>query len=292
MKLSTKMRFSKIKVLCFFWVCMQLSACGFFVSNATQDFGDNLTQALLNHNDPEIISSAIPAYLLLLEAMIINDPENEVFLLSASSMYGAYIGFLSEQPDRRKVLSARALDYALRSICIHDDSFCQLNEQQYQAFETIIKQADKEDLNILYNLGVAWALWIQNNQSDWNAIAQLAQVKAIMRRVTELENGYRKGNAFAYLGVLETILPPALGGNPELGKSYFEKAIMLSEEKSLMVKVIYAKQYARMMFDRELHDTLLHSVIKADAEEPGLTLLNVLAKKQAASLLDSADQYF
>ncbi len=292
MKLGGNVWVSKIKIFYLFWMWLQLSACGFFISNATQDFGDNLTQALLNHNDPEIIASAMPAYLLLLETMIIKEPENEGFLLSASSLYGAYLGFLNEQPDRAKVLSSRALNYALRSVCIHNESFCQLNEQQYQPFEKIIKQTDKEDLDALYNLGVAWASWIQNNKADWNAIAQLAQVKAIMLRVTEIDKRYKKGNAYAYLGVLETILPPALGGNPALGKNYFETAIALSEERNLMVKVIYAKQYARMMFDRELHDKLLNSVIKAEPEEPGLTLLNVLAQKQAKDLLASADEYF
>jgi hypothetical protein len=63
--------------------------------------------------------------------------------------------------------------YALRSVCIHHDSLCRLNEQQYDQFEQSIKQTDKDDIDALYTLGTAWALWIQKNKSDWNAIAQL-----------------------------------------------------------------------------------------------------------------------
>ncbi len=286
------MRILKIKVLCLCLICIQLSGCGLFISNVTQEFGDNLTQALLNHNDPETIASAMPSFLLLLETMLINDPENEALLSSASSMYGAYIGFLHKETGRERVLSNKAMAYALRSVCIHHDSLCRLNEQQYDQFEQSIKQTDKDDIDALYTLGTAWALWIQKNKSDWNAIAQLAQVKAIMLRITALDKGYKKGNAFAYLGVLETILPPALGGDPERGKQYFETAMALSEGKNLMVKVLFAEQYARMMFDRELHDQLLHAVVNATLEEPGLTLLNTLAQKQAKDLLTSADDYF
>jgi hypothetical protein len=59
-----------------------------------------------------------------------------------------------------------------------------------------------------------------------------------------------------------------------------------------MMKVVYAKQYARMMFDRELHDRLLNSVLSSDTKQPGLTLMNTLAQKQAKELLESADEYF
>ena len=59
-----------------------------------------------------------------------------------------------------------------------------------------------------------------------------------------------------------------------------------------MAKVEYARRYARITYDRPLHDRLLHEVLDADAVEPGLTLSNVLAKRQAKELLGSAESYF
>jgi len=59
-----------------------------------------------------------------------------------------------------------------------------------------------------------------------------------------------------------------------------------------MVKVEYARRYARITYDRPLHDRLLREVLDADAVAPGLTLSNVLAKRQARELLASADSYF
>ena len=286
------MRFFAFKLVLIGVVGIFLNGCSFFVSKATDDFGSNLSQAILNHNEPETIVEAIPPYLLLLETLIVNEPGNEALLSSAATLYGAYNNMLNGNANRKKLLSSKALNFALRSACVHDQTLCQLNKKKYQEFETIIQQTESDDIAALFTLGSAWALWIQSNNTDWNAIAQLAQVKLIMTRVIELDDSYKGGNAHVYLGVLATILPPALGGTPDVGKQHFESAIKLSDGKNLMVKVIYAKQYARMMFERELHDSLLNAVMSAEIDQPDLTLTNTLAKQQAKDLLDTADEYF
>ena len=76
------------------------------------------------------------------------------------------------------------------------------------------------------------------------------------------------------------------------GRRHFERALELSEGKNLMVKVLYARHYARLVFDRELHDRLLREVLAAPAEAPGLTLINTLAQRQAKELLAGSADYF
>jgi hypothetical protein len=83
-----------------------------------------------------------------------------------------------------------------------------------------------------------------------------------------------------------------MGGRPELGRQHFERALQISEERNLMVKVMLADQYGRLMFDRKLHDRLLQEVMAADVQAPGLTLMNTVAKERAEQLLDSGDDYF
>jgi len=110
--------------------------------------------------------------------------------------------------------------------------------------------------------------------------------------VAELDEGYDYGGPQLYLGVFETLLPPSMGGRPEVGRSHFEKAIALSQGRFLMSKVMFAEQYARLLFNRELHDRLLEEVLAADPNVPGLTLINAVAQRRARELLDSADEYF
>ena len=59
-----------------------------------------------------------------------------------------------------------------------------------------------------------------------------------------------------------------------------------------MIKVVYAKLYAKMMFDRPLFDRLLNEVLEADPNIDGYTLVNTYARQQAGKLLDEADDYF
>ena len=53
---------------------------------------DNLSRAMLNQDDPEVVADGAPAYLLMLDALILTYPENERFLLAGAQLYGAYAG--------------------------------------------------------------------------------------------------------------------------------------------------------------------------------------------------------
>jgi hypothetical protein len=262
------------------------------ISSMTEELGQNLTRVMLNHQDPDIVAAAIPSYLILLESLNEQNGDQEQLLASTSELYSAYISLIPDNAKRSQVLAGKARDHALRSACIHDQVFCQIEQLKFLEFKNIIEATDEQDVSALYTLGSAWATWIQANRADWNAIAQLAQVKTIMQRIIDLDESYKHGGAHVYLGAMATLIPPAMGGDPETGRKHFERAQELSEHRNLMVNVIFAKQYARLLFDRELHDRLLQEVLAADPQQPQLTLINSVAQKQAQVLLDSADDYF
>jgi len=92
--------------------------------------------------------------------------------------------------------------------------------------------------------------------------------------------------------VLATQLPPSLGGKPEKGRAHFERARELSTGHNLMVEVFMAQYYARTIFDKELHDQLLNTVLADAGDYPGFTLINAYAHEQATQLLAESDEYF
>ena len=271
---------------------ISLSGCSFFISSATVDMTENLSQAILNNNDLATVEAGGPAYLLMIDSMLYRDPDNESLLRAAADIYTAYTDVFVEDKARAKKLTDKALDYALRSICVRRSNSCSFRQINFQEFETIISKLSIKDVPDLFTLGSAWSAWIQAHRQDWNAVAEISRVQAIMERVVELDECYNDGAAHLYLGVLGTFLPAALGGKPDVGRQHFERALDISKNKNLMVKVLYAKHYARLMFDRELHDRLLHEVLKAEPDIPGYVLSNTLAQKKARELLNSAKDYF
>jgi len=271
---------------------LALTGCASLAASATSKLANNLSSAILNQDDPETVEAGMPSYLLLVDSLIEGDPQNENMLLAGSKLYGAYAAAFIKEPERARRLARKARDYSDRALCARDVKLCNLLDKPYDEFAAAVATLKAGDVPLMYASGAAWAGWIQANSGDWNAIANLAKVKALMTRVVELDETYSHGEAHLYLGVFATLLPPALGGKPEEGRAHFERAIQLSEGRDLMAKVEYARRYARITYNRELHDRLLHEVLDADAVAPGLTLSNVLAKRQAKELLASADSYF
>ena len=269
-----------------------LSGCSFFLSSATVDMFENLSYAILNNNDLATVETGAPAYLLMIDSQLHADPENEVLLRSAATIYTAYTDVFVKDKDRAKKMTNKALDYALRSICVRRSNTCSFRQNSFQEFKNVMPTLNVKDVPVLFALGSAWAAWIQAHREDWNAIAEISRVEVLMQRVVELDEFYQNGAAHLYLGVLATFLPSPMGGKPDVGRQHFERVLEISNNKNLMAKVIYARQYARLVFDRELHDRLLTEVLKAEPDVPGYALGNTLAQQKARELLDNADEYF
>ena len=275
-----------------FFILTTLSGCSVIMSSATSDMMSHLSKSMLNNDDLKLVETGAPAYLLMVDSLISKDPDNEDTLATASMLYAAYADVFVKDKQRARKMSAKAFDYAKKAVCLTQNDACGIQAVKYDAFENALLSFEKDDLKALFALGQSWGGWIMANKSDAAAIAALSRIEAIMKRIIALDETFKDGAPFVYLGTLSSFLPPALGGRPEEGKAYFEKAIDLSQGKSLTAKVAYARFYARNIFDRELHDRLLNDVIAASPYVDGHTLVNVWAQKQAKQLLNEADDYF
>jgi hypothetical protein len=269
-----------------------LSGCSYMVSSATGNMTAGLSDAILDNDDLETVKDGLPAYLLMIDGLVNANPKDSKLLQTAASLNTAYVGLFVKDVSRSKKLTDKALDYSFRAVCNRRPEICATRDLRYKVFADAVQKTDLKDVPALYSLGSAWASWIQAHSDDVNAVAKLSKVEEVMHRVVELDESYEKGGAHIYLGALSTLLPPALGGRPEVGRNHFERAIDLSGGENLMAYVVFAERYARLMFDRELHDGLLEHVVAADPDAPGFTLMNTVAQKRARQLLDSADDYF
>lgn len=271
---------------------LSLLGCSYFLSSATSKMTDNLSAAVLDEDDPATVRDGAPAYLLALDGLIEGDPKSERLLLAGARLYGAYAGAFVDDPERARRLTSRARRYGERALCQRDRPLCEAASGSYDDFVSLLAKTGARDVPVLYGLGSAWAGWVEANASDWNAIADLPKIQALMERIVALDDTYQEGGAHLYLGVLYSLRPASLGGKPELARWHFERAIEISGGRNLMAKVLFASRYARLVFDRPLFDRLLGEVIEADPHAHGFTLSNVLAQEKAAQLLADADDYF
>jgi hypothetical protein len=271
---------------------LSLSGCASLISSATSNMADNISLAILNQDDPATVRDGAPSYLLMIDGLIAGDPESEDLLIAGSKLYGSYTSAFVDDPERAQRLANKSLDYARRALCLEVEEVCQASKEKLNLFNASLETTSSSDLKVMYVYAVAWAGWVQINSSDWNAVADLAKVTALFERCLELDETWDNGGAHLYLGVIKSLLPPALGGKPEVARAHFERAQSLSGGENLMVNVLMARHYARLVFDQELHDQLLHEVQEAKADYPGFTLINTLAKAEAEQLLAESPEYF
>jgi hypothetical protein len=250
-----------------------------------------LSAAILNQDDPELVQSGLPAYLLILDGLISQHPDNPPLLSAGAQLFALY-GSRFATPERAIALTAKARRYGQRALCLVHEPACRWQAIDYDRLVAELESVDRKNIGPLYSYAVGWLANLSATSEDWSAVAELPWVQAVLERVLELDETYEHGAVHGYLGILYSLRPPALGGKPDIARQHFERAIELSGGRDLSIKVEYARRYARLVFDQELHDRLLTDVLNAPAEAPGFTLFNVLAKQEAKTLLATSKEYF
>lgn len=262
------------------------------VASAGSGLAGNLNTAIMNQDDPRLVRDGAPAYLLMLDSFVEGAPENVAVLSAAAELYSAYGVVFVDDPVRARKLTTRGRAYGRRALCAAEETACGSWDLPFEEFVQTLQQVNVKEVPALYTFGLSWLAWIQAHSDDYSALAKLPQVEAVLQRVQQLDRTYEEANIEHFLGVLNTIRPPALGGDFNAGLEHFQRALRVSGGHDLGVKVDYARYYARTLYDRELHDRLLGEVLAADPVQPGLTLFNTLAQEEAQELLATADDYF
>ena len=269
-----------------------LSACASMMQSATSSMAANLNAAIMNQDDPETVRDGAPAYLLMLDSFIEGSPDDAAMLAAAAELYAAYGVIFVEDEQRADRLTSRALAYGQQALCASNKSACGIQDLSFKEFESVLEKLNTKDAASLFTFGLTSIAYIKVHSDDWGAMTKLPRVELTLKRVQVLDPNYQAVRVEHFLAVLNTIRPPALGGDFEAGKAHYERALALSGGKDLSINVDYARYYARTLYDRELHDRLLNDVISAEPNQDGYTLFNTLAQREAQELLDAADEYF
>ena len=113
-------------------------------------------------------------------------------------------------------------------MCLEVKQGCDLRSRPFPEYEAWVAGLKAKDVPLAYGLGASWAGWMQANADDFAAIAELSRVKILMQRMLELNPEYDNGGPYLYMGVFESLLPPSVGGKPQLAREHFEKAVEIA----------------------------------------------------------------
>ena len=255
---------------------------------------DDGFDALSEEQDLEFAGQALPANLKLLEVMQKNDPDDKRLLRLLGEGYNSYaLGFIEDvDVERARVFYLRARDYALR-ILRQDKHMAAALDGPLDALKTELNRLDKDDVPGVFWAAFGWGSYINLSLTDPNALADLPRAQAMMEWVAKTDSSFYYGGAHVFLGTLYGTRPKLLGGDAELSKKHFEKALAINGGKFLMTYVFYARSYAVQTMDETLFEELLTTVQNASLEIlPKFRLANAIAKRKAALLLAKKSELF
>ena len=116
-------------------VCLAASGCANLVGQATSGLATDLTEAILDSNDPDVVRDGAPAYLIMLDALLRRGADNADLLRAAASLNGAYSTAFVTDETRRKAFADKALDLALRAACVDIAWMCQVRTLGFEDLE-------------------------------------------------------------------------------------------------------------------------------------------------------------
>lgn len=275
--------------------------------NTTADVLGRGRTSMNMESDPYLARDAIPGALKTLESFHIANPSNKKLIAYLAEGYCQYsTGFVQDAAERAQLegkfdeadhyraratgLFLRCMNYGLKLL---PKKWEQNIFGEIEVVEAMVKKAGKGQLDGMFWVALGLASAINMNRDDIAMVAHLPKAQMILERVVALDEDYKNGLGVMALGMMHSARSQALGGEPEKGKQYFERAIELTGGKFLLIQVMFARHYCVLVQNRELFHKLLVGVLQTDpAIFPEQRLANELAHLKARLYLKYESSWF
>jgi hypothetical protein len=256
--------------------------------------------------DYEIARAGTASAIMQLEAMHSVSPQNEALALALASAYiGHAFGYVELDMEkasaehqyakatrlrlRAELLYRRARDLALATMRTRDPALDELLKGEPAAFADYLEREydSADDLAPVFWTASAWGSML--GQTDaLDAAVDLPMIRVMIEHVIKRDPGYESGAGLVFLGGLLAQTPPAFGGDLDKAKAYFERALALTQRRSHVVQLNYAKLYAATIGDQALFHALLNEIMAPEDQGSDVRMSNKIARMHAEVLLAKA----
>lgn len=272
-------------------------------------FGDALAGGggvFSSDNDPELIKSAVPFSLKMMESLLAQSPRHRGLLFATSSGFTQYAyAFVQQDADemegrdlaaaeamrnRARRLYLRARDYALRGLeTTHPGFSGQLRTSPRAAGQVL----QKSDVPLAYWAAASWGAAISLGKDDPSLIAEIPQMETLIDRALELDESWDDGAIHSFLITYEMGRPGVKGDPVERSRRHFERAVELARGRLAGPFLAFAEAVCIEKQDAAQFEQLLNRALTVDPDAaPEFRLANLIMQRRARWLLAKKDDLF
>lgn len=286
------------------------TGCGAIKKMAINQVGDALAEGnsvFLTDDDIELVGDALPFGLKLMESLLSHSPRNRGMLLAAcqgfTSYSYAYVHFDAEVTKQDIDLDeGRAMEMRARRLYQRAHAYgMRLMERNYEGItpdlltdpEAAVKRVKAKDVPLLYWSAASLGLAISVSRDDPHMLLRLPEVKAMLNRALELDEGWEQGSLHEFAIVLagagtsfdEDELPRL--------REHFDRARELSGGSRASLFVTWAESVSVPTQDAAGFREMLGKALSIDPDrQEKIRLMNLVSQRRARWLLGRIDDLF
>jgi len=286
-----------------------LGGCASIERKAIDKLGDALATSgttFAADDDPQLVASAVPFSLKLMESLLASRPQHQGLLLAAASGFTQYsFAFVQQEADevvendfaagnalkiRARRLYLRARDYGLRGLDVSHPLFSVALRADPK---TAVQQTVKADVPLLYWTAASWGSAISLAKDNPGLIADQGILEALIDRAFALDPDFDQGAIHAFLITYEMSRSGGSGDSAERSRRHFERAMELSRQQQAGPLVSYAEAVTVPGQDRAQFESLLKRALAINPDlRPEYRLVNLVMQRRARWLLGRIDELF
>ena len=303
MKIIRKLLF----VVCAFLLVIYAScSVNTLVANALT--GEGSSTVFTGDSDPELVRDALPFAIKMYESLLEATPKHQGLMYTTGSLFIMYANAFVQGPadmlpfeewQIKEEEVKRAKQLYLRG----SEILCNALEAKYRGFgraaaqegelQPFLKKCKKEDAGLLYWAAAGGIAAYSIDVLDFDLSARIPEWSAMVHRAYELDPDFGVAALDEFFILFYASLPELMGGDKELAKVHFQRALEKTGGNSVGAYVSYAQSICIPAQDYETFKDCLEKALAIDPNADISTrLVTILSQRKARWLLDTAYNFF